>query len=202
MASGSGISAEQIAHSRLTKVFKFLKELDELRNPVQRDTSSYPAVLKIDEWPVHPCIEIRRGDPTADEGLNESADEAEMVPWRASGSRLLLPFWLALKAEALHLSGRTCEALEALKDAETLIGRSDEPWWCANLHRLRGVFLAAIGNDEAQIEASFCRAIRIAREQKSISLTKRAEESYAEYRRQMSFSVKSHSKAFRNRFFI
>jgi very-short-patch-repair endonuclease len=81
MASGSGISAEQIAHSRLTKVFKFLKELDELRNPVQRDTSSYPAVLKIDEWPVHPCIEIRRGDPTADEGLNESADEAEMVPF-------------------------------------------------------------------------------------------------------------------------
>ena len=81
MASGSGISAEQIAHSRLTKVFKFLKELDELRNPVQRDTSSYPAVLKIDEWPVHPCIEIRRSDPTADEELNESADEgAQMVP--------------------------------------------------------------------------------------------------------------------------
>ncbi|MBV8278226.1 MAG: protein kinase, partial [Verrucomicrobia bacterium] len=110
--------------------------------------------------------------------------EVAIRDWRASGSRLLLPFWLALKAEALHLSGRTCEALEALKDAETLMGRSDEPWWCADLHRLHGVFLAAIGNDEAQIEASFCQAIRIAREQKSISLTKRAEESYAEYRSQ------------------
>jgi hypothetical protein len=43
------------------------------------------------------------------------------------------------------------------------------------------VFLAAVGADENQIEASFCAAIGIAREQKSVSLEKRAEESYAEY---------------------
>jgi hypothetical protein len=41
-----------------------------------------------------------------------------------------------------------------------------------------------LGADETQIEASFCEAIRIAREQKSISLEKRAEGTYAEYRRQ------------------
>jgi hypothetical protein len=35
-----------------------------------------------------------------------------------------------------------------------------------------------------QIEASFCAAIRIAKEQKSISLQKRAEATYAEYHRQ------------------
>jgi hypothetical protein len=46
------------------------------------------------------------------------------------------------------------------------------------------VFLTAIGADEAQIEASFSAAIRIAKEQKSISLEKRAEATYAEYRRQ------------------
>jgi hypothetical protein len=45
----------------------------------------------------------------------------------------------------------------------------------AELHRLRGVFLAAMGADEAQIEASFCEAIRIAKEQKAVSLEKRAE---------------------------
>ena len=50
------------------------------------------------------------------------------------------------------------------------------------MHRLRGVFLAAIGADETQIEASFCEAIRIAKEQKSVSLEKRAEATYAEYR--------------------
>ena len=52
------------------------------------------------------------------------------------------------------------------------------------MHRLRGVFLAALGADEMEIEASFCEAIRIAREQKSISNEKRTEATYAEYRRQ------------------
>ena len=58
--------------------------------------------------------------------------------------------------------------------------------WCAELHRLRGVFLATMGADEAQIETSFSAAIRIAIEQKSISLAKRAEASYAEYRQKRS----------------
>ena len=52
------------------------------------------------------------------------------------------------------------------------------------MHRLRGVFLTAMGAEETQIEASFCEAIRIAMEQKSISLEKRARETYAEYRSQ------------------
>jgi hypothetical protein len=37
--------------------------------------------------------------------------------------------------------------------------------WRADLQRLRGVLLTAIGADETQIEASFCEAIRTAREQ-------------------------------------
>ena len=54
----------------------------------------------------------------------------------------------------------------------------------SELHRLRGVFLATLGAEETKIEASLCEAIRIAREQKSISLEKRAEATYAEYCRQ------------------
>jgi hypothetical protein len=46
------------------------------------------------------------------------------------------------------------------------------------------VFLTAMGADETQIEASFGEAIRVAKEQKSVSLEKRAEATYAEYRRQ------------------
>jgi hypothetical protein len=46
------------------------------------------------------------------------------------------------------------------------------------------VFLAVLGADETEIEASFCTAIRIAKEQKSISLEKRAKGTYAEYRSQ------------------
>jgi len=62
--------------------------------------------------------------------------------------------------------------------------RFEQRYCCAGLHRLRGVFLAATGAEETQIEASFAKAIRTAREQKSVSLEKRGEATYAEYRRQ------------------
>jgi tetratricopeptide (TPR) repeat protein len=116
------------------------------------------------------------------EGLAWIEDGIEV--WRASGAILSVPYYLALKAEALYLAHRTSEALEAISEAEALAEKSEELWWCAELHRLRGMFLAALGADEAQIEASFCKAIRIAKEQKSVSLAKRAEVTYAEYRGQ------------------
>ena len=92
-----------------------------------------------------------------------------------------MPFFLALKAQALHLAIRTSEALEAIREAEAMVARSEARVWCAELHRLRGVFLAAMGADETQIDASFCAAIRAAKEQKSTSLARRAGAAYAEY---------------------
>ena len=109
-----------------------------------------------------------------EEGIND---------WRATGSTFCLTFWLALKAAALYLANRTTEALAAIGEAEELAERSGERNCCAELYRLRGVFLAALGAEEAEIEASFSEAIRIAKEQKSVWLEKRAEATYAEYRR-------------------
>jgi hypothetical protein len=94
-----------------------------------------------------------------------------------------LPGHLARKAEALHQADRTSEALEAINEAEALAERFEGRWWSAELRRLRGVFLAAMCDEQTQIEASFCAAINIAREQKSVSLWKRAKATYAEYRR-------------------
>jgi predicted ATPase len=116
------------------------------------------------------------------EGLSWIEDGIE--GWGATGAVLSVPYYLSLKAEALYLAHRTFEALEATSEAEALVERFEDRHWCAELHRLKGVFLTAIGADEAQIEASFCEAIRIAKEQKSVSLEKRAEGTYAEYRRQ------------------
>jgi len=121
-----------------------------------------------------------------------SGDTAEGILWieqgirdiRATGTVLGLPAHLARKAEALHLADRTSEALEAINEAEALAERFEHGYWNAELHWLHAIFLAAIGADEAQIEASFQAAIRIAKEQKSISLEKRVEGTYAEYRRQ------------------
>jgi hypothetical protein len=42
--------------------------------------------------------------------------------------------------------------------------------------------LAGLGADEPQIDVPFCEAVRIARQQKAVSLQKRAEATYAEYR--------------------
>jgi len=121
-----------------------------------------------------------------------SGDTTEGIPWieqgirdfRATGTVLGLPGHLARKAEALHLANRTSEALGAINEAEALAERFEHRYVLFRLHWLRGVFLTAMGADEMQIEASFCEAIRIAREQKSVSLEKRAEAIYAEYRRQ------------------
>jgi NACHT domain len=121
-----------------------------------------------------------------------SGNTAEGLSWieqgirdyRSTGIVLALQYYLALKAEALHLADRTSEALQAIKDAETVVQKTEERQHLAELHRLRGVFLTRLGADEVQIEGAFCEAIRTAKEQKSISLTKRAEATYAEYRRQ------------------
>jgi hypothetical protein len=121
-----------------------------------------------------------------------SGDTTEGITWiehgigdfRATGSVLALPGYLAQKAEALHLADRTSEALQAINEAETVAERFELRYFWAELHRLRGVFLAAMGAEGTQIEATFCAAIKIAREQKSISLEKRAEATYAEYRKQ------------------
>ena len=62
------------------------------------------------------------------EGLSWIEDGMEH--WRAAGSMWAVPYYLALKAEALHLAERTSEALEAIREAEALVEKSEERWWC------------------------------------------------------------------------
>jgi predicted ATPase len=126
-------------------------------------------------WARSACGDTVGGISWIEDGLKDA---------RATGVMLTVPFLLALKAEALHLADRTVQSLEAIREANALVERFENRYWSAELHRLRGVFLTAIGADETEIEASFCAAIKTAKEQKSVSLAKRAEATYAEYRRQ------------------
>jgi len=129
-----------------------------------------------------------------------SGNTAEGIPWieqgirdlRANSTVLDLPFFLAGKAEALHLADRTSEALEAINEAVAIAERFEHSYCSAELHRLRGVFFAALGAEELRIEASFCEAIRIAKEQKSVSLERRVEATYTEYRRQKAVASGDH----------
>ena len=102
----------------------------------------------------------------------------------SSGTIQAAAYYLWLKAQALYLANRTPEALEAIKEADALIEKYEEYDMRSGLYWLRGLFLAALGAEETQIEASFSEAISTAKEQKSVSLEKCAEATYAEYQRQ------------------
>jgi hypothetical protein len=87
---------------------------------------------------------------------------------------------LGINAKALSLANRTSEELEAIKEAKAVAQKTEERCWCAELHRLHGMFLAAMGANEAQIESSFGEAVRVAKEQKSVSLEKRPKQQSVE----------------------
>ena len=112
--------------------------------------------------------------------------EEAMREWKAPGSTLVVPYWLALKAEALQFAGRLSEALAAVQEAEALAKASGELWWLAELYRLQGVFLSGLEATKDEVEKAFCRALRTAKQQKSISLAARTEASYAKFRLQAS----------------
>jgi predicted ATPase len=168
--------AALLAHfeGNTAKVERLASDLIELTTR-QGFASWLPGGVVLRGWACSASGKLAEGISGIEDGIRD---------YQATGAALRLPYFLSLKAEALHLADRTVEALEAIKEAEVVAERSEGRWWCAEMHRLRAVFLTALGADEAQIEASFCAAVKIAKEQKSISLEKRAEGTYAEYRRQ------------------
>jgi very-short-patch-repair endonuclease len=107
-----------VAQNRLTQVFKFLKELNELRNPVPRDMSGYAEVFRLETWPLHPLIRVRRGDPVEEDDELSSAAELEplirikrapLTPCPNPPDSLdgwLKPGWQSVEAEAEVLAAR------------------------------------------------------------------------------------------------
>src|SRR5262249_41464064 len=97
--------------------FKFLKELNDLRNPIPRDLSGNAKLFWIDDWPAHPFIEVRRGDHKDED---DTLGEAELEPLiRIRRANLtssprppesldgwLKPGWQSVEAEAEVLGSR------------------------------------------------------------------------------------------------
>jgi len=106
-----------VAKARLTQTFRFLKELNELRNPVPRDLSSYANLFWIDEWPLHPFIEVRRGEREEEDDAGGDAEleplirirRANLTPCPKPPEALdgwLKPGWQSVEAEAAVLESR------------------------------------------------------------------------------------------------
>ena len=121
--------------------------------------------------------EVLRGWSVAVRGASEEgiAKIRRGIEVLQTTAGLRLPYYRALLAEACGCTGRIDEALEALADAFAEVEKTEERWWEAELHRLRGELLrseAMNRGDEA--EACFQTAIEVARGQQAKSLELRA----------------------------
>jgi predicted ATPase/DNA-binding winged helix-turn-helix (wHTH) protein len=90
-------------------------------------------------------------------------------------SPLIRPYRLSLLAEAYGQLGQAEMGLQVLDEALTLAAATEERWWEAELHRLKGALLLQLPNaDVSQVAACFQQALDIARSQQAKSLELRA----------------------------
>jgi predicted ATPase/class 3 adenylate cyclase len=97
----------------------------------------------------------------------------------ATGAELARPYWLCLIAEACLESGAALEGLALLDEAEAAVQQTDERYWEAEIHRLRGQLLLAASDPAApavvrSAEECYRRALEVARRQGTRSLELRA----------------------------
>lgn len=99
--------------------------------------------------------------------------------YRASGSRLYLPTFLAYLAVAHAKAGQPRQALEQIEEVAGIVEATDTRCDEADMYRLKGEFLASIGS-AAAAEQAFCKALAVARRQSAKLWELRAANSLAE----------------------
>jgi tetratricopeptide (TPR) repeat protein len=98
-------------------------------------------------------------------------DAADMrhaiITYRATGARLQLTLHLGLFAQVLATGGQSDEGLAVLREAMDLVEKTGERMVESEIHRLKGNLLHA-GNGPEEAEASYQRALDVARAQQAI----------------------------------
>jgi predicted ATPase len=114
----------------------------------------------------------------AREGLEQM--HQSMHAFRATGTEVMQPYFLALLAEAHGVMGQPEAGLTALAEALTFAETTGERWYEPEIHRLKGELLLQQSSDN-HTEAETClhQAISIARSQQAKSLELRAATSLA-----------------------
>jgi predicted ATPase len=112
---------------------------------------------------------------------------------RATGAELGRPRDLALLAEAHGLMGQSEAGLVVLVEALTLVDKTGERWYEPELYRLKGTLLLQQSSDnQAEAEACFQHAIRIAQSQRAKSWELRAATSLARLWQQQGTRQEAH----------
>ena len=114
----------------------------------------------------------------ADEGI--ALIRQGLASYLAIGTKQQHGYFLALLAEALSRCGRDKDALNALEEAIEVAKQTNEPFYEAELYRLRGDTLAKMGlASQSRVESDLQRALEIARQQQARSFELRAAMSLA-----------------------
>jgi predicted ATPase len=114
----------------------------------------------------------------AAEGLRQI--QQGMAALRALGTEIVLSPYLALFAEAYEIIGQSTEGLRVLDEALTQVHQTEERYYEAELHRLRGALLLQQSLDhQAEAEVCFHTALEIARSQQAKSFELRTATSLA-----------------------
>jgi predicted ATPase len=106
---------------------------------------------------------------------------------RAVGSEMCWPYGLGIAAGVCLKAGRINEGLAAIEEALAVIDRTEERFYEAELHRVKGELLLQSTDQNSQSEAESCfrRAIAVAQSQRAKSWELRATMSLARlYQRQ------------------
>jgi DNA-binding SARP family transcriptional activator/predicted ATPase len=120
---------------------------------------------------------ILRGWALAEQGQQQEAIaqmRQGLAVWRATGAALAETSYLALLAEVYGKAGKPGEGLSLLAEALDVLDKTGERYFEPEVYRLKGELLLLRRAAEAEAEASFHRAIELARLQRAKSWELRA----------------------------
>lgn len=153
------------------RVWAAAQRADRMLTASEHDFLFLAAVIKI----IQGWVLAHQGQ--ADKGVAQLRDGLDS--YRATGARILVPYYMAYLTEALLAAARPDEALPAVEQAISLSQTNLDSFYEPELQRLRGRVLQQLGADSARLEACFRDVLDAARRQGSKALELRAATSLA-----------------------
>ena len=127
---------------------------------------------------------ILRGWAVAEQGQGAagiSQLRKGLATYQATGAEIWRPYFLALLAEVQGKAGQTEAGLRGVNEALAMVERTEERFYEAELHRLKGelVLQSGVRSPESEAERCFQQALDIAQKQQAKSWELRAATSLA-----------------------
>jgi predicted ATPase len=117
-----------------------------------------------------------------------------LADYRSTGAEVSRPWFLALLAETYGKMGQAEEGLAVLAEALAAVPHTDQRYYQAELHRLKGeLLLARSTEDHTAAESCFQRALDVGRRQQAKSLELRAAMSLSRLWQQQGKRVEAHA---------